>query len=144
MKQVWFFLTVLLGATLLVASEKEQRFQDEFVRAVNESDKALLKLVKFSDQTPKVFREIIRKSLKEERSKKRKAMSFLDPAPDTVFEFEYEGVTYTTTLPVVKEFKITYDMTDDTSGVDGTTYRLGLENGQYRIVAPTPKKQWKK
>jgi len=59
---------------------------------------------------------------------------------DTKLEFEYEGITYETTLPVVLEFKVLYDMTNDKSGINSSTYRLGLKDERYFIVAPKPKK----
>lgn len=139
MKSTSIILAVLLAATSCFGGEQETAFEESFRTAISTSDEATLKLVAFSRSTPVLFRDMIVQSLKEDRTKKVKTITFLDPAKEAAFEFEYEGVTYTTTLPVLKEMKITYDMTNDTSSVDGTTYRLGLDGDHYKIVAPTPK-----
>jgi len=129
----------LLVAASCFGGEKEKEFEQSFREALSKSDEATIALVEFSRSTPKLFRDMIIQSLKEDRTKKIKSISFIDIPEDSAFEFEYEGVTYITTLPVLKEMKIAYDMTDDTSGVDGTTYRLGLRDDHYKIVAPKPK-----
>lgn len=131
--------TLILLATACFAGEKEKAFEESFLKAVSSSDEAMEQLVEFSRSTPKLFRDMIIQSLKKDRTKKIETISFSDPAEDAVFEFEYEGVAYTTSLSVAKEMKIKYDMTNDKSGVDGTTYRLGLRDGSYKIVAPKPK-----
>ena len=130
---------LILFASVCFAGEKEKAFEEAFLTAVSTDDEAILKLVEFSRSTPKLFRDMIIQSLKEDRKKKIESITFSAPAEDATFEFEYEEVTYTTSLPVEKEMKIKYDMTNDKSGVDGTTYRLGLRDGSYKIVAPTPK-----
>ncbi|MEM9445792.1 MAG: hypothetical protein AAGA18_10620 [Verrucomicrobiota bacterium] len=132
-----FFLALL--ATSCLAGEKEKAFEESFRSAVSMNDQAMFELVQFANNTPKLFRDMIMESLREDRKKTIKAISFSDPAKDAVFEFEYGGTTYTTSLPVVKEMKIKYDMTKDASGVEGTTYRLGLHDGVYKIVVPQAK-----
>ncbi|MEM1158812.1 MAG: hypothetical protein AAGH72_11225 [Verrucomicrobiota bacterium] len=139
MKIKTIIFILILFATVCYAGEKEKAFEAAFLKAVSTDDEAMLELVEFSHSTPKLFRDMIVQSLKEGRKKKIESITFSAPAEDATFEFEYKEVTYTTSLPVGKEMKIKYDMTNDKSGVDGTTYRLGLRDGSYKIVAPTPK-----
>lgn len=139
MKFKIIILALLLFATICFAGEKERIFKESFLKAVSTSDEAMSELVEFSHSTPKLFRDMIIQSLTEDRKKKIEAISFSEPAEDAIFEFEYEGIAYTTSLLVAKEMRIKYDITNDKSGVGGTTYRLGLRDESYKIVAPKPK-----
>lgn len=139
MKNTIISFLIFLAASLCYGEGKEAFFEKTFRDALETSDEALFKLVEFSDNTPDLFREMILQSLQGDRIKTIESISFTVPDESAVFEFEYEGVTYIPTLKIVKEMQIVYDMSEDASGVSGTTYRLGVLGGELRIVAPMPK-----
>jgi len=135
-------LTSLLFLSFLTVSagDKEEAFQSVFLEALSTSDEALFELVEFSKDGNPLFDQMLRESLVEERTRKIKEIEFGELPEDMMLEFTYEETTYIPTLPIEKEFIITYEETDKNSSITATTYRLGTKEGVYKIVSSKPKK----
>jgi|GEM_PF-5425979 len=65
--------TLFSIAAASLAGEKEKAFEESFLDAISTSDEAMKQLVECSRSTPKLFRDMIIQSLKEDRQKKNQS-----------------------------------------------------------------------
>ena len=115
---------LLLSVAPGLAGEKEEAFRESFTEAVATSDEALFALVEFSEDGNPLFDQMMKDSLKEERKRRIIEMKFQDLPKDAITEFTYEGVDYIPTLPIEKQFVVSYEQTDEKTQVTATTYNL--------------------
>ena len=139
MKKSISIIILLIGGINLFGESKEDSFKSAYKEAIAKSDEALFALVEFSPKGNPMFDKMMKESLMEDRKKKIKTMRFGDIPNDAILEFHYEGFDYIPTLPIVKEFIVEYDTTNDDSGITDSRYRLGLKNGEYKIVSSMKK-----
>ncbi|WP_269523229.1 hypothetical protein [Coraliomargarita parva] len=138
MKTKLFVISLLLCALGLFAGEQEDRFERAFFHAISEGDEAMYALVEFSEEAPGLFNDMLKESLREDRVKEIEGVAFRELPKDSKTGFTYEGVAYVPTLRIEKEFVVKYKPTKDDARVTATTYRLGIKDGAYKIVASKP------
>lgn len=129
--------------TWLHAEDFEKSFKRDFIAAVSTSDKALFSLVEFHELTPKFFNEALKSLLVDVRQRTIKKVGITEPTESDVVDFIFEGVAYTSTLPITKNLVIHFEpepvtVGRETSAVISSTFMLGVKEGAYRIVAIMP------
>src|SRR5258708_4121633 len=71
------------------------------------------------------------------------SVDITEPTSGNVYQYVQDGITYSVTLPVIKEAKISFVKT--ASGQTFTRYYVGIHDGAYYLVTaaplPTPKPQ---
>lgn len=139
-------ISLLIVSGNLLAGAKEDAFEKAFLNAHSTSDDALFSLVEFNEGTPEMFDEGLKGVLRGLRDKQIERVEFIEPKKEVSIDFEYEGVTYTSTLPIQKVFEIYFmnpevvTVGKETSQLKSGMLNLGLSEGQYRIAAIKPKK----
>jgi len=140
MKTQILLLILVFIATSLLGGENEIREAYTKVHQAKDTE-AFLRLVEFSDDTPEWIRAQIIESFKSDSAFKVTSIDFTPTPPDFLSSFEYEGVTYVSTLSPLVRMKVSFSTEDQGKAkITSTTYTIGEKDGIWRIISAKPKK----
>ena len=140
LRSVVLFLACIAS---LLADDSAQRLCAAYQQAHATKDvAAFLQLIEFDRTTPELTRIQIAEAFKNTLPRRVSAVEVHELAGTERTSFEIGGVSYVTTLPVIKKLKIAYSEEGQggAARVTTTTFLLGEKAGKYRIVSTMPKK----
>jgi hypothetical protein len=135
-------LLLILGITASSLIGGEVQMREAYTKVHEAKDiEAFSRLIEFSYDTPEWIRAQVIESFKGDSSLKVTAIEFTPIPLDFRSSFEYEGVTYVSTLAPQAIMKVSFAIEGQgKSKITATNYTIGEKDGIWRIISAKPKK----